>query len=93
MKLVTVQCARPQDAEDDEPRLAITIADGAEEAEQLCRREYASDGYTRFNAKDTIDGHLPGPAHILGYTGKTPAFQLETINQLGPQRRPQPVWS
>ena len=74
MKLVTVNCFHPQHADDDEPRLGVTIADSPAEAEQLCRREYAGDGYTRFEAKDSIEGEFAGPARVIGYGGQRPAF-------------------
>jgi hypothetical protein len=75
MKLVTVNCSRAQGETDDEPRVGVTIANDRSEAEQLCRCEYETEGYIRFEVKDIIEGEFAGPARVLGYTGQNPLFQ------------------
>jgi hypothetical protein len=74
MKLITVHCFPSQNQEDDEPRVGVVIAHTAHEAEELCRGEYATEGYSRFEAKDAIEGAFPGPARLIGYAGQHPAF-------------------
>jgi hypothetical protein len=74
MKLITVNCSRSRAEADDEPRVGVAIANDPSEAEQLCRREYEGEGYSRFEAKDIIEGEFAGPARVLGYTGQNPSF-------------------
>jgi hypothetical protein len=70
MKLITVNCFRPNSDKDEEPRVGVTIASTVEEAEKMCRGAYTPDGYSRFQADDVVEGQFPGPAQVLGYTGQ-----------------------
>jgi hypothetical protein len=74
MNLITVRCTRLTDTDDDEPRLGVTIAPDALEAEEVCRAAYSGEGYTGFQTADVIEGHFPGPSRLLGFTGQRPVF-------------------
>ena len=79
MKLITVRCARPHDAADNEPRIAVTIAPDPSEAEDVCRTAYGGEGYTLFYTDDVIEGHFAGPPRVLGYIGRPLGLQLEAV--------------
>jgi hypothetical protein len=74
LNLITVQCNRSGDSDDDEARTGVVIARGQEEAEKLCKALYAKDGFDRFKAHTVVEGTFPGPARVLGYTGQNGAF-------------------
>ena len=65
---------KPEDDDDDEPRVAAVVAENAEQARSLCERADALEGYERFEVWDSIEGlAFPGPARIIGLEG-APAF-------------------
>jgi hypothetical protein len=66
MNLITVRCRRPSDNEDDEPRVGVTIASSADEAEGLLR----NDEYMEVAVADIVEGNFPGPARLIGFTGQ-----------------------
>jgi hypothetical protein len=74
MKLITVNCARGPEHEDTEPRFAVVVATTGKAAEALCEAVYRKDGYTRFDARDLIEGQFAGPARVIGYAEHTPSF-------------------
>ena len=72
MKLITVNCWRPDDDDDVDPRSAVTIAATITEAENICRDAYSSEGFNRFEGHVVTEGQFAGPARVLGYTGQGP---------------------
>jgi hypothetical protein len=74
MNLIAVQCSRPTDGDDSEPRIGVVIADNPTEAEQLCKAVYARDGFNRFVANTVVEGAFGGPARVIGYTGQKGPF-------------------
>jgi hypothetical protein len=64
MNFYRVAHRKPEDEDDDEPRVAAVVAE----------RAYSAEGYERFEVWDSIEGlAFPGPARIMGLEG-APAF-------------------
>jgi hypothetical protein len=74
MKMLTVHCFRQYHDEDDEPRVAITIATDEIEAQAICRNAYRDEGFTTFKAAALVQESFAGPARLIGFTGQRPAF-------------------
>lgn len=72
MKLITVNCWRPDDDDDVDPRLAVTIAATETDAKNICQDAYSSDGFIRFEIDRITEWRSAGPARVLGYTGQGP---------------------
>jgi hypothetical protein len=70
--LVVVRCMRPDDNDEDGARECFTIASTKTEAETLCRSAYSGEGYTRYQAGETIEGEgkWNGPPYVIGYAGQ-----------------------
>jgi hypothetical protein len=70
MNLITVQCSRSSEVEDDEPRLGVSIASSPDEAASFFRNASDLGGYTVFTVAEVVEGNFAGPARVLGYTGQ-----------------------
>jgi hypothetical protein len=74
MNLITVECSRSSEPEGNEPRVGVSIASSPEEAEGLFRAAPDLDGYAVFTVAGVVEGNFPGPARVLGYTGRETVF-------------------
>jgi hypothetical protein len=75
MNVVTVECRRSLESDDDmEPRIAIAIASDLAEAERLCQLKYGREGFDKFKAEMVVERWSDGPARVLGYEGQRGAF-------------------
>lgn len=78
MNLYRVGHWRPADQVDDEPRVAIVVAESDEQAVELCSAEPDADQYSRIEVIDSIEPAegskaVPNPpARVLGWEGGQP---------------------
>ncbi len=77
VKLIAVQCRRPNDDTDDESLIGLTFATDGAHAEQLCRDAFADFGYTRFEAQESLEGPFENlQPQVFGYGGRSTMKEL-----------------